>query len=46
MGFLLARAVAWNSKSFQEVMLDLLRNRDDAQRQVFDDLGLKLPPKK
>jgi len=45
MGFLLARAVTWNSKSFQEVMLELLRNRDDAQRQVFDDLGLKLPPK-
>ncbi len=45
MGFLLARAVAWNSKSFQEVMLDLLRNREDAQRQVFDDLGLKLPPR-
>lgn len=46
MGFLLARAVAWNSKSFQEVMLELLRNREDAQRQVFDDLGMKLPPKK
>ena len=46
MGFLLARAVTWNSKTFQEVMLELLRNRDDAQRQVFDDLGLKLPPKK
>lgn len=46
MGFLLARAVTWNSKSFQDVMLELLRNREDAQRQVFDDLGLKLPPKK
>ncbi len=45
MGFLLARALAWNSKSFQDVMLELLRNKDDAQRQVFDDLGLKLPPK-
>lgn len=43
MGFLLARAVSWNSKTFQEVMLELLRNKDDAQRQVFDDLGLKKP---
>lgn len=45
MGYLLARALAWNSKSFEEVMLELLRNREDAQRQVFDDLGVKLPPK-
>jgi type VI secretion system protein VasJ len=45
MGYLLARALAWNSKSFEEVMLELLRNREDAQRQVFDDLGMKLPPK-
>jgi type VI secretion system protein ImpA len=43
LGFLLARAQAWNSKSFEDVMLELLRNREDAQRQVFDDLGLKLP---
>lgn len=46
MGFLLARAVSWNSKTFQEVMLELLRNKDDAQRQVFDDLGLKKPAAK
>ncbi len=42
-GFLVQRAVAWNSKSFTDIFAELLKGKSDAQTQLWDSLGLKPP---
>lgn len=42
-GYLLNRAVSWNSKTFQDIFSELLKGKGDAQTQLWDSLGLKPP---
>ncbi|GDY14337.1 hypothetical protein LBMAG53_32150 [Planctomycetota bacterium] len=45
-GYLLNRAVSWNSKTFQDIFSELLKGKGDAQTQLWDSLGLKPPGSK
>jgi len=40
-GPLLSRAIAWAGMSFQQVFEELLREKKDAQKHLFDTLGVK-----
>jgi type VI secretion system ImpA/VasJ family protein len=42
-GFLISRAASWSQKSFQDVFIELLKGKNDAQEQIWDALGMKPP---
>lgn len=42
-GYLLQRAVSWNSKTFQDIFSELLKGKSDAQTLLWDNLGMKPP---